>query len=277
MIKLKKLIPEFKEDLMKQCIVLMGLPAAGKSTFINADIKKYIPRFSGYKVTASDKQVNAAQYQYAKSHYEWLLKNIKNVNDIKKFVGDSKYIDNDNNDKFIPLTYNWWKINKDKGLKTYYKTFYKSYYATYFDIRDMARAKEKQLFNTKVITSGDMLIFDTTAANVNNILGRLKQTKENDFNNTIIFLEIDVNLAIKRDKWRKENQGRGVGESVVIGFSDKIKQAYGAYKKEGEKSDGVVDRLLHFVWKPAGSSPINGSWNLIEDKKYFLKRKKKND
>jgi len=274
-IKLQELMTEFKEDLKKQCIVLMGLPASGKSTFIDNDIKKYISGFTGYKVTNSDDQVKAAQYQYAKSHFEWLAKHIKSKKDITKFVFDSQYKDNTGKMRDIPLTFNWWNKNKDKGIKTFYKTFYKSYYATYFDIRDIAQSKERQLFKTKIVTSGNMLIIDTVAAKSNKILDRLTTTREQDFNNTIIYLEIDVNMAIQRDNWRKENRGRGVGEPIIVAYATQMNSAFNAYKTEGKKDDGVVDRLLHFKWKPQGASPIKGSWNLISDDKFFIKRKLK--
>lgn len=249
--------------------------ASGKSTFINGEIKKYIPRFSGYKVSNSDSQVMAAQYHYAKSHYEWLLKNIKDKKDVIKFIYDSQYVDNDGKTKKIPLTYNWWVINKDKGMKNFYKVFYKLYYATYFDIRDLAQSKEKQLFNTKIIESGDFLIIDTVAAKFKKIIDRLKITRENNFNNTIIYLDIDAELAVERDAWRKENMGRGVGESVIRNYAKDMSVAYNNYEIEGSKLNGVVDRLMHFIWIPQGDSPIKGKWQLVKDNKYFLRRKKK--
>ena len=38
----EELLNEFLVDLKKQCIVLMGLPGAGKSTFINKGLQKYL-------------------------------------------------------------------------------------------------------------------------------------------------------------------------------------------------------------------------------------------
>lgn len=266
---------EFKEDIGKQCIVLMGLPASGKSTFINNEIKKYFPGFKGYKVSSSDQQVMAAQFQTAKNHFEWLKKNIKSKKDILKFINVSQYVDNNGAVRDIPLTYKWWVENNEKGLKNYYRTFYKPYYATYFDIRDLARVKEKQLFQTKIITSGNLLVIDTTATNSNKILNRLNKTKEKNFSNVIIYLEIDPILAIQRDKWRQENMGRGVGVSVIFDYAKQMKNVYNNYIAEGNKEDGVIDRLMHFIWKPMGDSPIKGTWILKDDNRYSLKRRLK--
>jgi hypothetical protein len=270
-----EVLQEFKEDIGKQCIVLMGLPGAGKSTFINTDIKKYIPGFSGYKVTNSDKQVLAAQYQTAKNHYEWLKKNIKSEKDIQKFVQNSQYVDNDGAKIKIPLTYDWWVANSGKGVKDYYKTFYKTYYATYFDIRDLAKAKEKQLFQTKVVTAGNLLIIDTVGAKSDKMINRLKKTKENGFNNTIICLHVTPELAIQRDAWRKENQGRSVGVPIIVNYAKEMSNAFHNYVAEGQKDDGVVDRLLYFKWEPAGKSPIKGTWIKKNDYRFSLKRKLK--
>jgi len=266
---------EFKEDIGKQCVVLMGLPGAGKSTFINTDAKKYIPGFSGYKVTNSDAQVMAAQYQTAKNHFEWLVKNIRSKNDVLKFVQSSQYVDNNGSNVKMPLTYEWWVANGGKGIKHFYKTFYKPYYATYFDIRDMAKAKEKQLFQTKIMTAGHILIIDTVGAKSGKILDRLQKTRDNNYTNTIIYLEIDPNLALQRDAWRKENQGRSVGVPIIMNYAKEMQNAYNNYNAEGQKDDGVVDRLLHFVWKPSGNSPVKGTWSLKEDKRFSLKRRLK--
>jgi len=277
MIKLKKIFLEFREDLMKQCVVLMGLPASGKSTFINNEVHRYIPSFTGYKVSASDVQVAAAQYQHAKNQYNWMVDNIKSKEDLNKFINNSKYMDNDNKEIKMPITYEWWESNNNKGLGYFYKTFYKNFYATYFDIRDAAQTLTTKMFDTKIVEAGDLLIIDTTAAHSTSIIQKLVKTKQNDFNNTIIYLDINVNLAIKRDTWRKENQGRGVGEHVILGYVSQMDKAYADYKNEGQKADGVVDRLMHFEWEPSGSSPIKGNWKLIDDYKFFLKRKLKHD
>ena len=71
---IKSELREFLEDTGKLCVVLMGLPAAGKSTWINNEGSSYIPGFTGYNVTNSDSQVMALQYDTAMLHYQHLLK-----------------------------------------------------------------------------------------------------------------------------------------------------------------------------------------------------------
>jgi len=272
---INEVLNEFKEDIGKQCIVLMGLPGAGKSTFINNEITRYIPGFSGYKVTNSDKQVLAAQYETAKKHFNWLEKSKGSPQDIDLFVKQTQYKDNDGKKVVFPLTFEWWQMNGKKGLRYFYKSFYRPYYATYFDIRDLAKSKEKDLFKTKIVSAGNILIIDTVGAKSDKMLARLEKTKEKGFHNTIICLHISPELAIQRDQWRKEHEGRSVGVPIIVNYAKEMSNAFHNYVADGQKDDGVVDRLLYFKWEPSGKSPIKGTWVKKDDYRFALKRRLK--
>lgn len=66
------LLLEFLGDIKKQAVVMMGLPAAGKSTFIKREAQKYIPGFKGYSSVNSDVQLARLQYDLAREHYDRL-------------------------------------------------------------------------------------------------------------------------------------------------------------------------------------------------------------
>lgn len=264
---------EFKDDLKKQCLVLMGLPAAGKSTFINNNLSKILPVFSRYKVINSDNQVGRLQYQTALDHYNWLKKSVKNNIDILKFKSDTAYVDNKSKRRTIPITYDWWLANDSKGIKNYWNTFYKIFYATYFDIRGLAKEIDKQLWKTKVTEAGDILIIDTVASNYKSVLKRLEDAKSEGYNNTIIYLEIDPELCIERDKFRERTQGRGVGPGVILTYAKNMSTAYSVYQSKGASNNSVVDRLMKFTWHPDGDSVIKGTWEKDEDNRYSLKKK----
>jgi len=273
----ESLLKEFQEDLDKKAVVLMGLPAAGKSTFINKEISKYIPDFKDYKVSNSDNQVKALQYQTAKSHYESLIRN-KNIQktDIIKFVNKHTYVNNRKKTVIHPLTIEWWDNNKDKGVKFFWEEFYKPYYATYFDIRDLAKEIDKQLFNTKVVKAGNILVIDTVAAKPESLFKRLSKLKENGYTVIIIYLETKPELCIIRDKYRESTEGRGVGEDVIFGYAKLMDNAFETYKSEGEKENGIIDRILHFNWSQLGDNPIKGDWIKVDDIRYGVQRKIKN-
>jgi hypothetical protein len=266
---------EFLEDTGKLCVVLMGLPAAGKSTWINNEAKTYIPGFTGYSVTNSDAQVQALQYDTAMLHYQHLMKEISSERSFQEFILQTTYTSNRGKQISLPVDYGWWEENKSRGASWYYKQLYKSYYASYFDIRDIAKKYEKDLFNTKVHKAGNILVIDTVASKPPKILGRLKQTRKEGYHNIIVYLEIQSDLAVARDKWREKNVGRGVGASIIDNYAKNMSSAYRVYAKEGKDDSGLVDRLMYFKWFPAGTSPIKGVWKKIEDKRYSIKRKLK--
>ncbi len=261
---------EFEQDLKKQVVVLMGLPAAGKTRFINNEIKNIIPNFKTFKVTNSDAQIKALQFALSQTHFNWLKKNVKDEKTFEKFKQDTTYKNNDGQPATLDIK--WEEFQNFKKHSEYWNRTFKSFYANYFDIRDLAKIKEKALFKDKIKKAGNLLIIDTVASVPSIIFKRIKSTKDEGFVSTIIYLEIDVNLAIERDKWRKQNSGRGVGENIIQGYAKNMAKAFQVYKAEGKKPDGFVDRLLHFTWKPSGNSPVKGQWTQKSDEKFFIRR-----
>lgn len=271
---------EFLEDTGKLCVVLMGLPAAGKSTWINNEAKSYIPGFTGYSVTNSDSQVKALQYDTAMLHYKHLLRvapdeERSSERGFGEFVKNTAYTSNRGKIVTFPFDFNWWLQNKDKGSNNFYKQLYKPFYASFFDIRDIAKEYEKDLFQTKVHKAGKLLVIDTVASKPPKILRRLKQTRNEGYHNIIVYLEINPELAVARDKWREKNVGRGVGAKIIENYAKLMGGAYKVYAKEGKDDSGLVDRLMYFKWFPAGTSPIKGVWKKKEDNRYSIKRKLK--
>ena len=273
MIKLSNILNEFEADLKQQCIVLMGLPGAGKSTFINDELSKYFPGLSSYKVSNSDIQLKKHQYQVAQSHYQWLT-NTETEQDVEEFAINAVYTTHDKKDIEHPVTWKWWNQNKDKGFEFFFKTFKKDYYTNYYDIRGYAKEDTTMSFGTKVVTAGSHLIIDTTASNTSRIFKQLTQTRAEGYTNTIVYLEIDAQTSVARDIHRGKSGGRNVGASIILAYPKKLSSALKAYKADGKKANGVVDRVLHFKWG-GKADPADGDWIKMSDNKYFLKRKLK--
>jgi hypothetical protein len=231
-------------------------------------------------VTNSDSQVQALQYDTAMLHYRHLLKQSPDESRIsekhfQEFIHNTAYTSNRGKIITFPYDYGWWLQNKDKGSNNFYKQLYKPFYASYFDIRDIAKEYEKDLFKTKIHKAGKLLVIDTVAARPPKILRRLKQTREEGYHNIIVYLEINPELAVARDKWREKNVGRGVGAKIIENYAKLMSGAYKVYATEGKDDSGLVDRLMYFKWFPAGTSPIKGVWKKLEDKRYSIKRKLK--
>jgi len=257
----EEMLTEFKGDTDKQCVVLMGLPAAGKSTFIkDGTIKQHITGFSGYKVVNSDAQLLRVQHLAAKIDYERLSKRVHDQKEWDRVIKQFDYKDNSGNIRKFPLTRE--EFLKIKNFGRYYGVTYKPYYATYFDLRDIAKFFDKDLFKDKIQKSSNILVIDTVAARPETLLKRLERAKEEGFFVSIFYLMIKTELSIIRDKDRGEREGRTVGEKVIYNYASKMAGAYRAYIKECGKKDGLVDKLYKFSWHPKGSSVRWGTWSL---------------
>ena len=273
MIKLSHILNEFEADLKQQCIVLMGLPGAGKSTFINTDLSKYFPGFSGYTVTNSDTQLAKHQYQVAQGHY-YHLSQMETEEEVEEFALNATYTSNQGKEVEHPVTWKWWKTNGDAGFDKFYKAFKNLYYVNYYDIRSLAKDDTSVDFATKVVTAGKYLVIDTTATSTNRIFSQLEKTRSEGYTNTIVYLELDPSYAVARDEYRGKSGDRNVGAGIILSYPKKLASAFKSYKKDGKKANGVVDRVMHFKWK-GEVDPRKGVWIKQSDNKYFLKRKLK--
>ncbi len=266
------LIKEFNEDLKKQCVMLVGLPAAGKTTFIKNQIDKYIPGISkGFNISNTDNQTLMLQYSTAKDHFTWLTSNVRSKNDILKFKFKTKYTFN-NHIIEHPITFDWWENNKDSGIKNYYKEFYKSFYATYFDIRDSAIDIAKTLTTSKIRKSANIIVIDTVGSATDRLKSYLQDAKNENFTITVIYLKINPELCIRRDLFRKETQGRSVGDSVIRGYEEKLETTLN-YWKSVAKSENLIDRILEFEWKQNGVSVVDGKYQLVSDNRVSLSKR----
>jgi predicted kinase len=266
-------ITEFKEDLMKQFVVLMGLPASGKSYFVKTELRKYFPGAPSFNVVNSDAQVRQFQYVLAEEHFDYLKNKVLTEEDMQKFIDDTQYISNDGKAIKFPLGFN--DVKKIKNMKDFWKKTQKEYYAAYFDIRDVAKEETQKIFEDKIHTAAGMIVVDTVAAKPNVIFQKLREARSKEFVTTIIYLDINPELCIVRDAWRGKHSGRTVGEPVISNYAKNMESVLETYEKEGEKKDGLIDRIIHFTWEPQEGDPIKGTWSEISDVKYYLKRKKK--
>jgi len=249
----------FKEDLAPQAIILMGLPAAGKSTFINSELSKYfpnVPHIKAFKVLNSDAQLKKVQFQRSKIDFD-LLKGMNEAN-YNKHITSMTYISNSGVPIHFPIDYK--EFETLKGHKDFWDKSYRSYYASYFGEREQARRDTEELSDIK-ITGTNIVIVDTTGQNVGKNLSLLAKTKAQGYTNSVVFLEIPVEYSVGRDKYRGATEGRSVGEDVIRSIGAQLPSAYSAFA-----GSPLVDRMLKFTWS---GSLIQGSYGLSEDKKKY--------
>ena len=261
LIEALELFIEARADLARQAVVLMGLPAAGKSTFVNNELSRYVPGFKAPKVENSDVQVKATQRVRANEVYARLKRAAEKGDDsYARAVERLEYKSNTGSVKRIRTPVIAFRMMKNST--DLFRAEYNGYFATWFDMRDAAKATTASMFGDKVSSAGDGLVIDTVAATPSKILSKLKKTKEKGMTNSIFYLEVDPELSIIRDKYRGKTEGRSVGEGVIMGYAGKMKGAFDEYMADAKDPNGVVDRVYHFVWKQQGDDPVKGTWTL---------------
>lgn len=251
----------FKEDMQPQTILLMGLPASGKSTFINQDLSLYYPFI--IHVTEplrlnSDIQLKKYQFNMAMRDYASLMN--MSEDEYNKQIESFKYIDNEGNENSFKLPYSDFKAIKSP--KEFYAIMSKKYYSNYFGERELARKEQSEVKDRK-IDKGKIIIFDTLGLNPEKWFDEFKRAHDNGYINSVIFLDIDMSFAIARDKDRGIKTGRSVGASVIRASAPKLLPAYKQYRQ-----NEYVDRTLHFTWI---GEWFKGQYILVEDNKKYPK------
>lgn len=267
----ERMLVEFQADLGKVFVVMMGLPAAGKSSWLQREVGNYLPGFPlGSTTTAnSDHQVLARQRALAQEHFDW-LSGKDDPEDITDFRTMTRYTDNDGIVVTHPLTWEWWTA-APRNSGEFWSTFYKAYYARRFDIRPSAKEDEQALFGDKLVKSSRYFVWDTVAASTGKVLGRLTAAKVEGFTTVIVYLEIDPAHCVVRDQFRKASSGRSVGPTVIYQHAGRMNRAFQVYSDEGRKPDGVIDRALHFVWH-GSADPRTGKFVQVSDTRFHVKR-----
>lgn len=256
-------IVAFREDMAPQVILLMGLPAAGKSTFIKKEMSKYynhrMPHGGAFQTVSSDGQVHGMQFQRAKRDFA-ALRGLS-PGDWAKKTSEMKYRANDGQEIQFPLGQD--QFSK-MDFKAYWAATYRPYYASYFGERAEAMKIADEMLDQK-IKSGDVVIFDATGTKVGKYLGAFKKAKALDYTTSVIWLDIPTEFCIARDKYRGETEGRSVGQQAILGYEPQLPVAYQQYL-----ASDLVDRILHFRWD---GGVIKGRYNLVQDLKRYPRKR----
>lgn len=261
-------IRAFKEDMAPQMILLMGLPAAGKSTFVKEQLTKYyqhrMPHVSGFKVINSDVQLRRFQYEKAVQDFQ-ALQQVDNEDEWAKQTASMSYRSNDGANIDFVLKHD--EFAQMKGVDDFWRKMYKPYYATYFGERSAAKKSTDELADEK-IGKGDVVIIDSTGVNTSKMLSYFKTGHAKGYTTSVVWLEIDPDYSVARDAYRGETEGRSVGEQVLRSYVPKIAAAWKTYLAENE----LVDRLLHFRWH---GEVVKGTYKQVRDLKRYPRKEKK--
>ena len=261
-------LDEHLVDSLPQMIFVMGLPAAGKSYFIKNDLPKYFPALrGGNRLLDVDIQLEEKQKQFASEFASYLYdlrRNIDeedfyNIIENKEEQVNSDTMMEGRDDFYISTSYEWFlehkNLPKNKFVYRFLKDFFKSDWASNFVPRPDAKKIFKELSRQKLGVREKDITF-----NENNIvipitgdsLDKFLDFAEMSFGNyipSVVYLDLPIEEAIKRDKMRRKKEGRGVGEELIRKKHTPIKQNYEVLIDYGYL-DYNLYKIMRFVWQP---------------------------
>lgn len=262
-------LDEHLVDSLPQMIFVMGLPAAGKSYFIKNDLPKYFPSLKGdNRLLDVDIQLKDKQTQFA-SEFASYLYDLKDelitsklfyaiIDDKENQVNKDPMME-DRKDFYISTTFEWFVENKhlsrNRFIYKFLKDFFKKDWASNFVPRPDAKKIFKELSKQKLgvrekdITFNDNnIVIPITGDSLEKFLD-FAQMSFGNYVPSVVYLDLPIEEAIKRDKMRRKKEGRGVGEELIRKKSIPIKQNYDILIDYGYL-DYNLYKIMKFVWQP---------------------------
>ena len=253
-------------DSCPQMIFIMGLPASGKSTFINKYLPEYFPSLKQTRTLDSDIQLHKRQKQnamgFAKSIYGVSQEEFnKLVNDTQTAVNTSKAQSQLGVNFNISTDWDWMEKHKDMKYgdfqASFLKDFFKSDWAINFEPRPVAKMDYKELMHSKLspeefeglqsFNNNDVVI-PITGDNFDKLIGIIENASKS-YVPSVVYLDMPVEVSVEKDEGRRRKEGRGVGRELIESKAPGIEYTWkklssGAFKKNG------IYKLLYFKYVP---------------------------
>jgi hypothetical protein len=293
---LESYVNEHNIDSAPQMIFVIGLPAAGKSTFINNSIPKYFQSIKGSRrVTAkrrmassrlSDSDVQLHKHQ--KKAAMDFINSIYGAADEEAFYDIVRHTEQtynntpaqrDLNIKFkISTDWEWVKqhntLSAGQFKNAFIKEFFKKDWAVNFAVRPAGKEDHKSNELIKISLDPEMkdaitfnnndIVIPTTGSELKKITDITENTAD-QYVVSVVYLDIPVEVAIEKDEGRRQKEGRGVGRDLIMSMDKGIQQTWNSLSK-GEFKKLDMYKLLHFKWVP------DSGWGHYELEKEYVNR-----
>lgn len=291
-------INEHLIDQAPQMIFIMGLPAAGKSSFINMHLSKYFPSIKGTRHTGknafnlktnirtldSDIQLNKRQKHsamaFARDIYDCqseeefnVIKtnqeNTVNASSAQSMLGINFKISTD---------WAWVDMHKKKDSSfgkfqnAFLDEFFKKDWAINFEVRPIAKQDYKELMKNKLSPdefagletfNNNDIVIPVTGDDIDKIYSIIDNAK-GTYAVSIIYLDMPLEVAVEKDEGRRKKEGRGVGRALIEEKDGGIKSTWRRLSSGDFKRHGIY-KLLHFEWVP-----VPGEWGKYNFKKEYV-------
>ena len=292
---LESMLVEHNVDSAPQLILVIGLPAAGKSTFINNTIPKYFPSIKGTRrQTARRKMVSSrlsdsdvqlhkhqkkAAMDFITSIYgadeDTFYNKVRETEDMYNNMSAQKSLGVEFK---ISTDYNWVKqhnnLSINKFRDSFLKDFFKKDWAVNFAVRPMGKEDhtinelikinlDPEMVNTPSFNNNDIVI-PTTGSELEKIT-RVTSKASSQYAVSIVYLDMPTEVAVEKDEGRRKKEGRGVGGTLIRSMAKGIQDTWDYLSKGGFKKEGIY-KLLHFKWVP------DNDWGHYEIEKEYVNK-----
>lgn len=289
MISLLQYLTEWKQDLMPQCVVVIGGPGAGKTYWMNHNSKKFFQNNITPRKLDSDHNLEKFQKKHMNEFAEQIMRAIlpETVSDAKSrkkafqvalsqeqeamnaavdYGKISKMLDISDIDYEFVKTWadrysNAQDSKKDEVLGLYLKAFSKEYFddlfASDFSVRKYSKEEYKKDFQSKLRGELEGLDFVGPSDVIIAITGdELKKFEDivnvcgKTHSITVVYLDVPEEMSVRQDAQRKRSLGEKMVKQILADVRSTWKELIDAYKGLG------ITKLVHMITNPELKHPV---------------------
>lgn len=277
-------INEHLIDSAPQMILIIGLPASGKSTFITMHLPKYFPSIKQTRTLDSDIQLHKRQKESAMAFANAIYSQTEDEFNAHKQDVMSTFNSTDAQ-KMLGFNFNittdWDWVEQHKHLAAgkfqnqFLKDFFVKDWAVNFAVRPVAiqdmqeltkhKLSPEEFERTEIFNNNDVVI-PMTGDNKAKIT-KLIQDASDKFAVSVVYLDMPMEVSVEKDEGRRKKSGRGVGRELIEMKDEGIKATWDYLSKGGFKKEGIY-KLLHFKYVP-----VPGAWGEYKLHKEYINTK----
>lgn len=254
-------------DSAPQMIFIMGLPASGKSTFINKSLPKYFPSLGQARTLDSDIQLHKRQKESAMAFAEEIY-NASDAEQFNKIKSQAMEIFNASPaQKMLGINFNintdWDWVQARKGDSfgkfkgAFLKDFFSKDWAINFAVRPVAKQDMKELTQMKLnpdelegmeTYNGNDVVVPIVGDDIDSFQKRIKIASDR-FAISIVYLDIPTETSVEKDEGRRQHTGRGVGRKLIEPMAEGVHKTWNYLSRGGFKREGIY-KMYHFKYVP---------------------------
>jgi hypothetical protein len=268
-------------DSAPQMIFIMGLPASGKSTFVEKTLPKLFPSVKQVRTLDSDIQLNKRQKESAMAFADEIynaqtpedldaakrrVEDLFNASPAQQMLGINFKVNVD---------WQWVQDHKDLNAGKFKNAFLKDWFskdwAVNFAVRPVAKADMKEITDMKlrpeeyegmeIYNSNDVAV-PIVGDDIDSFQKRIKIASDK-FAVSIVYLDIPTEVSVEKDEGRRRNTGRGVGRKLIESMAEGVHATWNYLSRGGFKKEGVY-KMYHYKWVP------DSGWGHYEPVKEYV-------